>query len=101
LLFKAFVAILIVGKGVHVKGILEFNLPEEQSEHRHALEGGLYRCEIADFAAYLRKQIKYDLDEDLKELLEDNKIKKPHAEILIDFLRTKLFEHCEESLNGD
>jgi hypothetical protein len=43
-----------------VKAFLKFNLPEEQSEHRLALDGWKWRSVVSDIADKLRSALKYD-----------------------------------------
>jgi hypothetical protein len=43
-----------------VKAILEFNLPEEQDAHRHAINGGAYVAALAELDNLLRGDIKYN-----------------------------------------
>jgi hypothetical protein len=67
-----------------VKAVLEFNLPEEQHEHRMAIDGWQWRCFVGDIADKLRSALKHDNDltpetaaylekfrEELFQLLED------------------------------
>lgn len=67
-----------------MKATLEFNLPEEQEEHRIALNGGLYRSCIeevreimrryrkhADFRDVFAEDVFKALDYDIKEALSD------------------------------
>jgi hypothetical protein len=42
-----------------MKAILEFNLPEEQEEHRLALNGCKYNCVIIDTLNHIRSKLKY------------------------------------------
>jgi hypothetical protein len=43
-----------------VKAVLKFNLPEERSEHRLALDGWKWRSVVSDIADKLRSALKYD-----------------------------------------
>jgi hypothetical protein len=43
-----------------MKAVLEFNLPEDQSEHRRALDGWKWRSVVSDVAYKLRSALKYD-----------------------------------------
>ena len=43
-----------------MKAILEFNLPEEQDDHRAALDGWKWRAVVSDIADQLRSALKYD-----------------------------------------
>jgi hypothetical protein len=45
-----------------VKAVLKFNLPEEQSEHRLALDGWKWRSVVSDIADKLRSALKHDDD---------------------------------------
>ena len=45
-----------------MKAVLKFNLPEEQSEHRLALDGWKWRSVVSDIADKLRSALKYDDD---------------------------------------
>jgi hypothetical protein len=45
-----------------VKAVLKFNLPQEQSEHRLALDGWKWRSVVSDIADKLRSALKYDDD---------------------------------------
>lgn len=42
-----------------MKGILEFNLPEDQEDFKHANEAVNYYCAITDIMEYLRRKTKY------------------------------------------
>lgn len=42
-----------------MKAILEFNLPEEDEDHRHALNGQFYHSAIQSHLEELRKMLKY------------------------------------------
>jgi hypothetical protein len=70
-----------------VKAVLKFNLPEEQSEHRLALDGWKWRSVVSDIADKLRSALKYDdglapetdaylekFREELFQLLEDHSL---------------------------
>ena len=43
-----------------MKAVLKFNLPEEQSEHRLALDGWKWKSVVIDTADKLRSALKYD-----------------------------------------
>ena len=45
-----------------MKAVLEFNLPEEQSEHRLAIDGWKWRSVVCDIADKLRSHLKHDDD---------------------------------------
>ena len=45
-----------------MKAVSKFNLPEEQSEHRLALDGWKWRSVVCDIADKLRSALKYDDD---------------------------------------
>ena len=54
------------------KAILEFSLPEEQSEFNTCNKAGDYRAALYDFANYLRNQLKYsDLTEKEQVIFEE------------------------------
>ena len=69
-----------------MKAILEFNLPEEQTEHRTAVQALDYKYVVSEMDEYLRSQIKYqelpkEVDkalqaarENLHQLCNDNNI---------------------------
>ena len=42
-----------------MKAILIFNLPEEQEEHRLALDGSQWYCAVDDLRNWLRDRIKH------------------------------------------
>jgi len=50
------------------KAILEFNLPEEEQEHRDAIEGTMWKLAMWDIDQILRNAIKHGCDQ-----CEDNK----------------------------
>jgi hypothetical protein len=43
-----------------MKAVLKFNLPEDQSEHRRALDGWKWRSVVSDIADKLRSALKYN-----------------------------------------
>ena len=43
-----------------MKAVLKFNLPEDQSDHRLALDGWKWRSVVCDIADKLRSALKYD-----------------------------------------
>lgn len=45
-----------------MKGILEFNLPEEKSEFLLAQQGGKYYVTLLDIRNYFRNRLKYNSD---------------------------------------
>ena len=45
-----------------MKALLEFDLPEEQDEHRVALDGVKWRAVVNDIANKMRSALKYDDD---------------------------------------
>jgi hypothetical protein len=56
------------------KAILEFQLPEEETEHEDALNGTLWRSVVADLDNTLRSWIKHGLPRDITiETLDGNK----------------------------
>ena len=69
-----------------MKAILEFNLPEEQEEHRTALNGGKYYSVIWELGAYLRSLYKYEN--------VDEKFKTPSE--LLDEIRKRYYEELED-----
>lgn len=42
-----------------MKAILEFNLPEEDLEHKAAVNGGLYKSCLFELDQWLRSKLKY------------------------------------------
>jgi hypothetical protein len=46
------------------KAILEFNIPEEDEEFKHAKNGIIYSCAIDDILRHFRQIIKYGEDEE-------------------------------------
>lgn len=77
---------------------MHFNIPEEHEEYLDCMNGSVYRSEIHDYANHLRSQFKYGInDEGLKDLIKVNKIKEEHVDIIIDFLRSKLYELCPKA----
>jgi len=67
-----------------MKAVLRFNLPEEQSEHRLALDGWKWRSVVSDIADQLRSTLKYD------ETLA------PESHALLDEFREELFQLLED-----
>lgn len=63
-----------------MKAVLEFNLPQEQSEHRLALDGWKWKSVVIEFSDQLRSALKYD--DDLT----------PEADECLENLRAKLFQ---------
>jgi len=69
-----------------MKATLEFNLPEEDAEHRMAIDGSNWKYVVTEMDEYFRSQIKYqDLSgevtkalqaarDNLHELCNDNNI---------------------------
>jgi len=45
-----------------VKAVLKFNLPEEQHEHRVAIDGWQWKCVVGDIADRLLSALKHDDD---------------------------------------
>jgi len=43
-----------------VKALLEFNLPEDQADHRVAIDGWRWKYVVTDIADKLRSALKYD-----------------------------------------
>jgi len=54
-----------------MKGILEFNLPEEEEEFRVAQDGGAWKSLVWDLNEELRKWQKYGKDNKQLKALED------------------------------
>jgi len=53
-----------------MKAILEFNLPEEQSEHADAINGTQWRCAVQTIDQTLRNRLKHDdIPETTREVL--------------------------------
>lgn len=61
-----------------MKAILEFDLPEENSEHRHAVNGQTYAICIWEIDKRLREMEKYEE----KDVLEIDKLRELIREIL-------------------
>ena len=54
-----------------MKAILEFNLPEEQTEHLTAVKALDYKYVVSEMDEYLRSQIKYqELPEEVDKALQ-------------------------------
>lgn len=54
------------------KAILEFNLPEEQEDHKIALHGLDYKIALEDMENYLRGRLKYEgLSEEVRNALQE------------------------------
>ena len=51
-----------------MKAILEFQLPEDQSEFNNAIKGGDWKHVCWQMDQYLRKELKYNDDRSLEEL---------------------------------
>lgn len=66
------------------KAILEFNLPEEEQEHRDALEGTAWKVAMWDLDQTLRNAIKHGCDQ-----CEDNKYS------AFEYIRKDLYEILE------
>lgn len=55
-----------------MKATLEFNLPEENEEHKDAINGSLWKSVVWDIDQHLRSKIKYaDLPDDQYKIYED------------------------------
>ena len=67
-----------------MKAVLKFNLPEDQSEHRLALEGWKWKSVVIDIADKLRSALKYD----------DNLT--PETNAYLDKFREELFRLIED-----
>lgn len=68
-----------------MKVILEFNLPEDKEDHKHALKGFEYQLAICDIFEVLRQKRKYDdtLTEDQYKLLEE--LREKFVDVLNDY----------------
>jgi hypothetical protein len=66
------------------KGILEFNLPEEDPEFADATNGSLYKFALSDIDQLLRNAMKYGCDQ-----CEDNKYS------AFEFIRKELHDILE------
>ena len=54
-----------------MKATLEFNLPEEDAEHRMAIDGSNWKYVVSEMDEYLRSQIKYqELPEEVDKALQ-------------------------------
>ena len=65
-----------------MKATLTFNLPEEEEDHRSALDGALWKAVVEDMAKWLRDDIKYNGNvvmesarKNLFEIIEDRGLK--------------------------
>lgn len=67
-----------------MKAILEFNLPEEEQEHRDALEGPAWKQATWDIHYVLRNAIKHGCDQ-----CEDNRA------ATFEYIRKELYEILE------
>lgn len=68
------------------KAVLEFNLPEENSEFREALNGGKYVMVLQELDRYLRGKCKYESDNFSEDTYK-----------AYDHVRDKIREFCEEA----
>jgi hypothetical protein len=68
-----------------MKAILEFNLPEEDEEYRHAVHGIDYSIVIDEIDNYLRGQLKYNCDNLSEEV-----------QAALQLVRDKLWEEMNE-----
>lgn len=78
-----------------MKTIMEFNLPEDREEFDDATKGSQYKGEIEGFANYLRGIVKYDNYSDFP----ISSIEEQTIQMVVEILRTKLYEYCEDSLS--
>lgn len=55
-----------------MKAILEFSLPEEQTAHRDAINGGVYIAALQEIDNLLRNDLKYNeqLSDDIKDKIQ-------------------------------
>jgi hypothetical protein len=67
-----------------VKAVLKFNLPEDQSDHRLALDGWKWRSVVCDIADKLRSALKY------------NDGLTPETDAYLDKFREELFQLLED-----
>jgi hypothetical protein len=67
-----------------MKATLEFNLPEEQSEHRWAIDGWKWKSVVVEHADRLRSALKYDND------------LTPEADACLEKLRDELFQLLQD-----
>ncbi len=51
-----------------MKAILEFNLPEDGTDHSNAINGWRYRHAVSELDAWLRNEIKYKSRNELQEV---------------------------------
>lgn len=51
-----------------MKAVLEFNLPQDQTEFNNAIKGGDWKHICWQMDQYLRKELKYNDDRSLEEL---------------------------------
>ena len=51
-----------------MKAVLEFNLPQDQTEFNNAIKGGDWKHVCWQMDQYLRKELKYNDDRSLEEL---------------------------------
>jgi len=60
-----------------MEAILKFNLPEENSDFRYAVNGLKYSCIIYSLDQFLREKVKYDvnLDENARNAYDDIRTK--------------------------
>ena len=57
-------------EGDKIKGILEFNLPEENEEFKIVNHASKYYCSIWDMINSFRQKVKYAPDDTPKEVIE-------------------------------
>ena len=67
-----------------MKAVLKFNLPEDQSDHRLALDGWKWRSVVCDIADKLRSALKY------------NDGLTPETDAYLDKFREELFQLLED-----
>lgn len=67
-----------------MKAILEFNLPEDQHDHRCAIDGWRWKSVVSDITEKLRGALKYD--ESLT----------PETDAYLDKFRTEIFQMLED-----
>lgn len=75
-----------------MKGVLEFNLPEEQKEFNLAQNGGYYKAVLDDLDNLLRNVIKYDAS-----LINKDKPASKNEKLIAQYLR----EFLRDSLDNE
>lgn len=84
---------------------LKFQLPEEQSDLTHALDGPKYNSVIFDLGQeFYRRNIKYGIQENLrlrvlKELADTESLPLPITTEVLDAIITAVLEICRTEMN--